>query len=475
MRLSILAPLALCMAASAEAPPTVHSVCDLSHEFTFYLDGRFHRQYLAEDGRDAPNWGTLSKLDLSNANLLVLVGGDPRLPYSAESIEHVARFVEHDGGTLLLMFDGADPMPPGEAVAARFGARPTAVRAKPPLRGTDALPGGAESPIEFRRGTVLELADLDAPDAHDDSRWTTLVVDAEARPVLAARRAGRGHVVVGSRGLFGQKPDASDPINASWVTPLLVSRAAEKVIDPSRPHRSTSAEQSREVGPLTLEFHEGTEKFADSIHEVYVEVRPHLVAITGVEPAPGMITSMLILPTGGGGFSSGRRIAIGAWWGDYPTRRYPMVELIAHEAGHSWVLPHAEPLWNEPIATWLGIEVGRRLGMPEAQQTIDRQIAAARRRDPGLDLIDPLAADAPRDVVWGKSYFVFEELERLHGPGAMSKYFQAKRRLVPADRPSYSMDDAVAVWSAAVGEDLFPWFRSLAFDVDRSRTDLATP
>jgi hypothetical protein len=27
----------------------------------------------------------------------------------------------------------------------------------------------------------------------------------------------------------------------------------------------------------------------------------------------------------------------------------------------------------------------------------------------------------------------------------------------------------------AVGEDLFPWFRSLAFDVDQSRTDLATP
>lgn len=472
MRLSILVPLVLSAAASAAAPPTVHSVCDLSHEFTFYLDGRFHRQYLAEHGRDARNWGTLSKLDLSNANLLVLVGGDERVPYAADSVEHVANFVERDGGTLLLMIDGADAMPPGEAVATRFGARPTTTRAKPPLRGTDALPGAAASAIEFRRGTVLELS-TDA--TAGDREWTPLVVDADGRPVLATRPLGKGHVLIGSRGLFGQKPDASDPINAAWVTPLLVGLAGERAIDPSKPPRSTSAERSREVGPLTLEFHEGTEKFADSIHEVYVEVRPHLVAITGVEPAPGMITSMLILPTGGGGFSSGRRIAIGAWWGDYPTRRYPMVELIAHEAGHSWVLPHAEPLWNEPIATWLGIEVGRRLGMPEAQDTIDRQIAAARRRDPGLDRIDPLAADAPRDVIWGKSYFVFEELERLHGPGAMSKYFQAKRRLVPADRPSYSMDDAVAVWSAAVGEDLFPWFRSLAFDVDQSRTDLATP
>ena len=199
------------------------------------------------------------------------------------------------------------------------------------------------------------------------------------------------------------------------------------------------------------------------------------VDITGVEPSPGMIKSMLILPTGGGGFSSGVLIAIGAWWGNYPEQRYPMIELVAHEAGHSWVLPHAEPLWNEPIATWLGIETGRRLGFPEADATIARQIAKARRRDPDLTEMDPLAEDAHRDVIWGKSYFVFEELERLHGPGAMAKYFQAKRRLIERDREDYSMDDAVAVWSVAVGEDLFPWFRSLAFDVDPSRTDLETP
>lgn len=453
------------------APPTVHSVCDLSHEFTFYVDGRFHRQYLADDARDARNWGTLSKLDLSNTNLLVLVAGDPRLPYSAASVEQVARFVE-EGGTVLLMADGGDPMPPGEAIAARFGAKLTTTRAKTPLRGTDALPGGEDAPIEFRRGTVLELAVDETDRGGDASTWTTLVADAANRPVLATRRFGKGHVVLGSRGLFGQQPDASDPINAVWVTPMLVERARTMAIDPSKPHRSTFAELRREVGPLTLEFHEGTEPFAESIHEVYEEVRPHLVAITGVEPSPGMIASMLILPTGGGGFSSGARIAIGAWWGGFPGERYPMVELIAHEAGHSWVLPHPEPLWNEPIATWLGIEVGRRLGMPEAQRTLDRQIAAARRLDPEMNAVDPLAENAPRDLVWGKSYFVFEELERRHGPGAMAKYFTTKRRLVPADRPGYSMDDAVAVWSIAVGEDLFPWFRSLGFKVDAASTDL---
>ena len=229
------------------------------------------------------------------------------------------------------------------------------------------------------------------------------------------------------------------------------------------------------AGPLKLEFHDGTERFAEGILEVYEAVRPHMLAITGVEPSPGMIQRMLILPTGGGGFSSGVCIAIGAWWGGFPETRYPMVELISHEAGHSWVLPHPEPLWNEPIATWFGIEVGRRMGMAEAQQRLEKQIRKARKLDPELTKLNPMDPEAARDLVWGKSYHVFEELERLHGPDAMARYFRAKRAYISADRPSYTMDDCVAVWSLAVDEDLFPWFRALAFDVDRSRTELPAP
>lgn len=443
------------------APPTVHSVCDISQVFTFYLDGRFHRQYLADFARDARNWGSLERLDLENVNLLVLEGGDPRLPYADAAIAHVAGYVEA-GGTLLLMADGGDPMPPGARVAARFGATLSTEPAAGSPRGVGEAEGHT---ITFRGGRVLEAG----------ADWSPLVVDARDRPLLAARTVGRGHVVVGSRGLFGHRPDASDPINAAWVTPLLRTRAETKTIDATKPHRSTWAESTRELGPLLLEYHAGTEPFADGVLEVYEEVRPHLRAITGVEPADGMIRRMLVLPTGGGGFSSGARIAIGAWWGGFPERRYPMVELVAHEATHSWVLPHPEPLWNEPIATYLGILVGRRLGMPEADATLRRQIERARRHDPDLDAMDPLAEGAPRDLVWGKSYFVFEELERMHGPDAMARYFRTKRAIVPAARAAYTMDDCVAVWSRAVGEDLFGWFRGLGFDVRASRTDLSAP
>ena len=449
-------------------PPPIHSVCDISQEFTFYLDGRFARQYLAGRGTDARNWGSLAKLDLDNTNLLVLTGGDRRIPYVKEAMEQIEGYLR-GGGAALLMADGAEPMPPGAALAERFGARRTTRRADRELTHTRVFAGmvkATEPPeLVFRGGTALEL----------DRSWAPLLEDGDGRPVLALRPVGAGHLLLGSRGLFGQRPDASDPINAEWVTPLLLKLTAYKAVDPKRPHRSTWAEHEEAVGPLTLEYHDGTAPFARAIVDEYLAVRPHLVAITGVEPSPGMIKRLLILPTGGGGFSSGQRIAIGAWWGDYPEKRYPMVELIAHEAGHSWVLPYAEPLWNEPIATYLGIQVGKRLGMPEAQQTLDRQLERGRVHDPDYASADPLAEGAPRDLVWGKSYFVFEELERLHGPDALAKYFRTKREVLEPGREGYRFDDLVAVWSLAVGEDLFPWFQEHGFGVDRARTELPAP
>jgi hypothetical protein len=451
--------------AQAEAKPTpqrVHCVCDISQEFTFYMDGRFFRQYLEGHGEDARNWGSLAELDLANTNLLVLAGGDRRLPYSDASLRTVDAFLA-GGGAVLVLLDGKDS--PGNAILRRHGAASTDVDAgtKPHSTKTlQVLVGANNVAIENRPGNLLEV----------DLEWSGLVTDQGGRPLLAQRAVGKGRLLASSRGLFGSNPDASDPINAAWITPLLLHATQSKSVDAKRAHSSTWAEDTQQLGPLTLEYHDGTAPFAAAIAKEYELVRPHLVAITGVEPAAGMIKKLLVLPTGGGGFSSGERIAIGAWWGDYPSNRYAMIELIGHEAGHSWVLPYPEPLWNEPIATYLGIQVGLRLGMKEAQETLDRQIKQARRHDPKFDRQNALADDAHRDLVWGKSYFVFDELERRHGPGALAKYFRTKREVLQPGRDSYSFDDLVAVWSRAVDKDLFPWFQSLAFDVKPERTNV---
>jgi len=449
--------------AIAPAPNRIHSISDISHEFTFYMDGRFFRQYIGEaNGADARNWGTLYKLDLKDANLLVLASGPGPVRYDARSIRHVRRFVE-EGGAVLIMSDASglrdgDDLPI-QAVADEFGARFDGRKAVPPYR---AAPDLEADRIECRPGGALMLKGV----------WSVLVKDSGGAPMMAERAVGKGHALVAVRGLFGQRPDASDPINAAWITPLLQRLVAARPVDPARPPKGQFAELTRKLDSLTVEFNEGTRRFADAIAKEYFIVRRELCEITGVEPSRGTLTNLLMLPTGGGGFSSGDRIGIGAWWGGYPKNRYPMIELIGHEAGHSWVLPHAEPVWNEPIATYLGIQVGKRLGMPEAETTLRRTIEAARKLDPEFTKVDISARDAPRDVVWGKTFRIFEELERAYGPNVMARYFRTKRELVPAARRSYSLDDCVAVWSRAVGSDLFPWFRAHGIGVDAGRTDI---
>jgi hypothetical protein len=89
--LSVVAVLALHDAALAQdTSGRVHAVVDLGHEFTFYADGRFHKQYLP-DQSVAMSWGSLFHFDFSNANLLVLLGCDPHLQYVPEDIRAITR------------------------------------------------------------------------------------------------------------------------------------------------------------------------------------------------------------------------------------------------------------------------------------------------------------------------------------------------------------------------------------------------
>jgi len=79
---------------------------------------------------------------------------------------------------------------------------------------------------------------------------------------------------------------------------------------------------------------------------------------------------------------------------------------------------------------------------------------------------------ASRDVVWGKTYWIFEQLRAKYGEDFMAKYFRTKRALLKPGRDKYSLDDCVAVWSRALGEDLFPWFQSLGINVSKENTDI---
>ena len=461
--------LALQAAAPAAAAPAVHAVVDLAHEFSFYADGRFARQYLA-DQKAVTSWNALPRFDLSNANLLVLLDCAEPLAYTPEDRAAIRALLEAGGG--VAVFVGADRGPQHD-LAASFGARLVA-DAKKPLKiaadpGTAAIEGGARLRLE-----------LEAPAA-----WTVHVTDADGRPVVASRAEGKGRVLVAPRSLAGSRPDASDPINASWLAPLLVRTAAGRAIDPSKPFQGRGLVPGDTVEThegLTLHYSDYLKPYARAMFDIAQRCRPVIGKRMGVPLSDGMASEVGLLATGGGGFSSGRVIGLAVWWGGFPERGDSMIEFITHESVHSWVLPFAE-IWNEPIATYVGNLVMIDLGHgEEAERRIRATIARAARHDPEMRLYDldgrgpagaPALGDGARnDVHWGKSFWIFEQL-RAEDPDWLARYFQAKRRLArPGALRRYGPDETVAVLSTALGRDLFPWFRAHGLDVAPDRSQI---
>ncbi len=445
----------------------VHAMTDISHEFTFYFDGRFGKNYVTpRGGRDARNWGTLHECDLNRVNLLVLQSGATPCPYPPKDIAAVRRFLKAGGGVLVLgdytVFRKEKRYRLNELVRS-FGAEFVRPAAKKPLKAAAELKA---KEVRTYGGKTIRL--------EKPKDWDLLICDVEGKVVMARRKIGKGALLVASRALAGRKPDASDPINARWWQPLLQRLAAGKDVDRRRAPRSAMPENKIEKKGLRIECSDYLQPMAEEIFSIYSQCRPALERIMGVPPAEGMLANLILLPTGGGGFSSGRAIGLGVFWGGFPDKKYGMVELLGHEATHAWVLPFAEPMWNEGIATYVGILLGRELGYEkEANATLKNWIKGARRHDPEMKkLCLRNKSKVSHAVRMAKPMWIWEQL-RKEKPDVLQRYFQTKRKMIdPAKRRRYTEDDCVAVLSLAMGRDLFPWFRSLGIDVDRERTDI---
>jgi hypothetical protein len=446
----------------------VHAVVDLGHEFTFYGDGRFHKQYLP-DQPVATSWGALARFDFTNANLLVLLGCDPHLAYVPEDIETITAFLQQGGGVVVLGSAGDKAQ---NALASHFGCS-FGQRGQGPLASTSPLVTGDIA----GGGDSLNLQDADA--------WKVLITDAQGSAMLARRAVGQGTLLIGARGLAGQNPDASDNINAAWWQPLLREVASGKQVDAHQPLRSRGPgelECTEDLGNITLRYSDYLKPYAKAMADIYLRCRPVIEKRLGVPLSQGMASEIALLATGGGGFSSGRLLGLAVFWGDFPNKEDSMIEFITHESVHSWVLPLAE-IWNEPIATYVGnlvmIDMGHRdEGLRRIQDTINR----AARIDATMKVYDlqgkgPAGARALKggeanDIHWGKTFWILEQL-RQEDPDFLARYFQAKRKLATPDRlKQYDANATVAVLSIALKRDLFPWFTEHGIAVDRAKSPI---
>lgn len=455
----------------AVTTPVIHAMNDVAHLYNFHADWGFHRQYL-QDQKYAKSWCALYNADLSNANLLFLNGCEDKLSYVPKDIETIQSFLKKGGGVMIL----GDASGKSQNELARLFGGEFKTGVKQPLKA-----------CKFTTEPVQAKANVAYLDFEDPKKWTVVAMDADQKPLLAYTKAGKGTVIMGSRALMGDHPDhVSDSINSTLWRPLWNLAVQGKKVDPSKPFTDCfieSLEHRIQEGTMDISYSDYMAPYADQMLAISERCKGYIEKRMGVPLSPKMGSRIILIPTGGGGYSSGEILALAIWWGDFPKKEDSMIEFITHESVHSWVLPFAE-IWNEPIATYVGNLVMSDMGYAEEGiRRIKSTIESGRKYDPEYNLYDingnsnkagvkSFEDGVPRDLHWGKSFWILEQL-RTENPEFIADYFKAKRKhAIPEKIKTYDENNTVAVISIVMKKDMFPWFRSIGFDVDREKAEI---
>lgn len=452
-----------------ESTTVIHAVTDLSHQFTFYADNRFYQQYMPE-GKGVTNWVDLSDFDLSNTNLLILLGCDDRISYSKEDVETITGFLNEGGGVMIF---GNDKTKSQNELLSNYGSRFVAPAAYP-------LVAGRSFNLDSIEGNGVSVIDLEKP-----SLWNMLIKDSKGKPVLVKRNVGKGTLLVSSRELAGSHPSARDSINKTLWKTILPRLAEGKKVDTTKRFRSKGIKQMKfneDHGGFKMSYTSYMKPYAKEMVNVYKNALPFIEERMGVPLSPGMASHITLLPTGGGGFSSGETIGLAVWWGDFPEKKEGMIEFLTHESVHSWVLPFPE-VWNEPIATYIGDLVLMDSGyQKEGLTRIENTIARATRIDPEMKNYDVhgnltgtgsvLNDSEKNDIHWGKTFWIFEQL-RKENPDIISDYFKAKRvHVKEGSVKEYDMNETVRLLSKAMDRDMFGWFNDIGVKVNSEKPEI---
>lgn len=453
----------------ASSPEQVRVVTDVAHGFSFYASWRLNGHYFSESKKGV-NYGNLYDIDPALINAVILPDCDNQVEYNARDEAYLTKLMQA-GGMVLLLGDAGRVNQ--NAFAQKFG-----VKFAAPASGAikAAAKFGIDAPI---KGSARNILEFTTPD-----QWDILMTDAKDAPVTALKKIGKGYLIVAPRGILGSHPDTMDNPNAAWVGELVQNHVGAKVLaDVNTPMPKMSDRVMGNIdkqGGVTFHYSDYMKKSFAAMQAIAQECAPMVERRMGVKLSGGMGSSIGLLATGGGGYSSGPYIGLAAFWEGFPESRHGMYEFITHEFTHSWVLPHPE-VWNEPIATYVGDLVMIDAGYPEeGKRRIANMIKRATDIDPSMTLYSiegkPAKAGLPAlnraqflAMHWGKTFWLFEELTK-QDTKALAKYFQAKRAYLPDDLGrSYSIDDTFALISIALEKDMFAFGNKYGFQVDASK------
>jgi hypothetical protein len=75
----------------------------------------------------------------------------------------------------------------------------------------------------------------------------------------------------------------------------------------------------------------------------------------------------------------------------------------------------------------------------------------------------------PKENPTTKYQIVLMQLERKYGERIVARYFQLRQKYCLPTGYRTNDSDAVWLWSQAAGEDLFPFFKSFGYEVDKEK------
>lgn len=454
-------------------PPRV--LVDLSH--CQNGGGALHRDLLRDIGAEATiNYGPVSWEVLRNYDAVLITGSGPRtgpsgpgpdVPFTADEIAAVYRFLRDGGGVLVAahgsQWRGCHRLPMSEMARNQLLKEMGVAFTDGVARGELALqrhPALAESDPRVLRRLLGEVPN---PLAVTSAGFTTLVGTADGATVAVAGAVGRGRlIVVGADAWAGWAEIAQDRSNRRLVKGFVGWLGENRY---SRVHGA--AEIPHQIDPpalfekpgLKLSGLPALEPKARIVAGWCAETKEELESYLGITCRSPFDIRLLVGDQGG--WSGGGHIGIPAFASDLS-----LVAILGHEMGHSFWEPAIPPAWfNEVLACWVGMRAQQRVLGRADEEFWNLRMKQWREVDAdglSLDLTSFTGFVPPSHT--GKGLWVISELERAYGADFIARF----ERIVRADARAHklmSTEELVYFLGRAAGDNLGPWFRTLGTTV----------
>ncbi|WOH36602.1 hypothetical protein RI844_14655 [Thalassotalea fonticola] len=460
----------------------INMINDVSHHYSFfyawknpnsfggkygYVDWNNNQQFIQSQA-------TISTINLTDINLFnVLLGANQDLLYTAKDVAHLNKYLTAGGGLFLVNTAIMQESPNARALLQEYGV----AIAKEMSNGRIFSADGEEYEISKQ----VNLLALD-----DKYEWEVLAADESDNPVIATREQGKGHVTVSSFSPFKRIQTKGKQLaddfrfpNYELMQPIFKQTASGKTVKKEINLDSIPTDKVKDMGSFQIRYTDYSAHIVEKVLKDYNVIYPELEKYMGVPMAAGHgegeIFAIDLLATGGGGVSYGKRIGISMFKDNY-------FGILGHELTHSWVLPHGEPLSGEGIAIHVGSKtqalaskkIGYEKGVKIGSTTLTNRISKAVKAE-GFKQWDPINMSAKEGISFGKTIthgkylYIIDHFETTYGEDVVARYFQLKRKLVPATEFNFTGHDSVWLWSKATGEDQFTYFQKLGIAADKAK------